>query len=447
MANKKKNSNTSKKKTTKKSNSTTKKVNSSKKTTSTATKKVNTPKKTTTTKKRTTPKSSSTGVKNTKSKVVKKDEIKIISGDVEKVEKEVKLPKLKTEQKEVSKNTNNPERVMKTEEYTVLKKDPIRYKGKEKSAPVQGKKRIVKSNAKKVEKSKKSDFLKTINKLRRKIKIYGINSVIPIKYIVVGIIILALLIITPKIFSLFDKKSNLDLSSIPDRIDQLTTVSFDLDDVSGIISASDAYGSLKDYYEYDFKETIGLNPTYVNDYVIKINKSKKQAFIAIKPVDNYYDEVKNVIDAFLKDNEIKKYQYLEYQGYQIYIKSDNDAVVVSKIKQSQQRVFNIMKDLKKEDIEKELKVSDADYDEALVKTPMVVKSDTCGYVIFKPKNQSSKEKIKNLMEDYYKGLEAKWQNNEDNRTLVQNRYFEEYKGYLIYIVSHDNNLVLQLLKS
>ena len=447
MANKKKNSNTSKKKTTKKSNSTTKKVNSSKKTTSTATKKVNTPKKTTTTKKRTTPKSSSTGVKNTKSKVVKKDEIKIISGDVEKVEKEVKLPKLKTEQKEVSKNTNNPERVMKTEEYTVLKKDPIRYKGKEKSAPVQGKKRIVKSNAKKVEKSKKSDFLKTINKLRRKIKIYGINSVIPIKYIVVGIIILALLIITPKIFSLFDKKSNLDLSSIPDRIDQLTTVSFDLDDVSGIISASDAYGSLKDYYEYDFKETIGLNPTYVNDYVIKINKSKKQAFIAIKPVDNYYDEVKNVIDAFLKDNEIKKYQYLEYQGYQIYIKSDNDAVVVSKIKQSQQRVFNIMKDLKKEDIEKELKVSDSDYDEALVKTPMVVKSDTCGYVIFKPKNQSSKEKIKNLMEDYYKGLEAKWQNNEDNRTLVQNRYFEEYKGYLIYIVSHDNNLVLQLLKS
>ena len=447
MANKRKNSNTSKKKTTKKSNSTTKKVNSSKKTTSTATKKVNTPKKTTTTKKRTTPKSSSTGVKNTKSKVVKKDEIKIISGDVEKVEKEVKLPKLKTEQKEVSKNTNNPEIVMKTEEYTVLKKDPIRYKGKEKSAPVQGKKRIVKSNAKKVEKSKKSDFLKTINKLRRKIKIYGINSVIPIKYIVVGIIILALLIITPKIFSLFDKKSNLDLSSIPDRIDQLTTVSFDLDDVSGIISASDAYGSLKDYYEYDFKETIGLNPTYVNDYVIKINKSKKQAFIAIKPVDNYYDEVKNVIDAFLKDNEIKKYQYLEYQGYQIYIKSDNDAVVVSKIKQSQQRVFNIMKDLKKEDIEKELKVSDADYDEALVKTPMVVKSDTCGYVIFKPKNQSSKEKIKNLMEDYYKGLEAKWQNNEDNRTLVQNRYFEEYKGYLIYIVSHDNNLVLQLLKS
>lgn len=447
MANKKKNSNTSKKKTTKKSNSTTKKVNSSKKTTSTATKKVNTPKKTTTTKKRTTPKSSSTGVKNTKSKVVKKDEIKIISGDVEKVEKEVKLPKLKTEQKEVSKNTNNPEIVMKTEEYTVLKKDPIRYNGKEKSAPVQGKKRIVKSNAKKVEKSKKSDFLKTINKLRRKIKIYGINSVIPIKYIVVGIVILALLIITPKIFSLFDKKSNLDLSSIPDRIDQLTTVSFDLDDVSGIISASDAYSSLKDYYEYDFKETIGLNPTYVNDYVIKINKSKKQAFIAIKPVDNYYDEVKNVIDAFLKDNEIKKYQYLEYQGYQIYIKSNNDAVVVSKIKQSQQRVFNIMKDLKKEDIEKELKVSDADYDEALVKTPMVVKSDTCGYVIFKPKNQSSKEKIKNLMEDYYKGLEAKWQNNEDNRTLVQNRYFEEYKGYLIYIVSHDNNLVLQLLKS
>jgi len=239
----------------------------------------------------------------------------------------------------------------------------------------------------------------------------------------------------------------MDLSVIPEKIDHLTTVKFDIDDVPNIISSSEAFTSLKDYYEYDFRDVIGLNPTYVTSYVIKVNKSKKQAFIAVKPVDKYYDEVKNTLDKFLKENDVKNYQYLEYQGYQIYIKSSNDTAVVSKIKQSQQRVFNIMKDLKKEDIEKELKISDSDYEEALVKIPMVVKSDTCGYIIIKPKNQGSKEKIKNLMDDYYKGLEAKWQNNEENRKLVQNKYFEEYKGYLIYIVSHDNNLAIQLLKS
>lgn len=455
MANKKKNNfNTKKKKTTKKSNSTPKKVSTSKKTTSTVKKKSTAATKTTvkkTTKKTTAPKKvatkKATTKKTTTPKAVKKENIKLITEEPIKIEDSIDLPKLKTDNKEISKNKNKPERVIKTEEYTVIKKEPIRYEGKEKAAPVVGKKRVSKSNAKKIEKRKKNDFLKTIDRLKRKIKVNGINSVIPIKYMIILAVIILLLIFTPTIIELFDNKPKIDLSSIPSKVDSLNTVSFDIDDVPDIIASSEAYSSLKDYYEYDFKDAIGLNPTYVSSYVIKVNKSKKQAFIAVKPVDKYYDEVKTTIDNFLKDNDIKNYQYLEYQGYQIYIKSNNDPVVVSKIKQSQQRVFNIMRDLKKDDIEKELKISDSDYDEALVKTPMVVKSDTCGYIVIKPKNQSSKEKIKNLIDDYYKGLEAKWQNNEENRKLVQNRYFEEYKGYLIYVVSHDNNLAIQLMKS
>ena len=448
MANKKKNSFNSKKKTTaKKSNSAAKKTSASRKTSTV--KKSTTTKKTTTTKpatKKVTAKKT-TAKKTTKPKIVKKQEVKLITEEPKEAEKEVVLPKLKTEIKEVSKNKNKPERVIKTEEYTVIKKEPIRYEGKEVKEPVKGKKRIVKSNAKKIEKRKKNSLLKALDKARRKIKIHGINSVIPIKYILILLAVAAVAIITPMIVDLFTGKAKLDLTAIPEKIDQLTTVSFDIDDVPNIINSSESYSSLKDYYEYDFRDVIGLNPTYVTNYVIKVNKAKKQAFIAVKPVEKYYDEVKATLDKFLKENDIKNYEFLEYQGYQIYIKSANDAKVVSKIKQSQQRVFNIMKDLKKEDIEKELKISDADYDEALVKTPMVIKSDTCGYVIIKPKNQSSKEKIKNLMDDYYKGLEAKWQNNEENRKLVQNRYFEEYKGYLIYIVSHDNSLAIQLLKS
>ena len=428
MANKKKNSFKSKKKsTTKKSTSTKKKVSTSKKTSTTAKK---TPVK-------------AVSKKTTKPKTAKK-EVKLV------VEEPIKLSKEKTEFKEVSKNKNKPERVIKTEEYTVIKKEPIRYKGKEKSVPVKGKKRVVKSNAKKVEMGKKNDFLKTLGKLRRKIKIYGLNSVVPVKNIIIACCIVAVIILTIILANAFTGGQSIDLSAIPDKIDQLPTVKFDIDSVPNIISSTEAFTSLKDVDAYDFKEVLGINPSYINSYVIKYNKSKKQAFIAIKPVSQNYDDVKSAIEKFLKEIGIKDFITLEYQGYQIFIKSsseEKDNEVVSKIKQSKQRVFNIMKDLKKEDIEKELKISDADYDEALVKVPMVVKSDTCGYIIIKPKNQNSKEKIKNLIEDYYKGLEAKWQNNEENRKLVQNRYFEEYKGYLIYIVSHDNNLVMQLLKS
>lgn len=436
MANKKKKSFNSKKKSTnKKSNSAVKSTSTSKETTSTTKKKSSVLKKTSV---KTTVKKTTTKKATPKTKVENK-EIKLITEEP-----------IKVEIKEVSKNKNKPERVIKTEEYTVIKKTPIRYKGKEKSEAIKGKKRIVKSNAKKVEKGKKNDLRKALGKIRRKIKIYGINSVFPIKYIVTGFIVVAAIILIAILANSFGNKQKLDFDAISNKIDQLTTVSFDIDDVPGIINSTEAFNSLKDYYEYDFNSVIGLNPTYVSSYVIKVNKSKKQAFIAVRPVDKYYDDVHSALDSFLKDNEIKNYKYLEYQGYQIYIKSvdeEKDAIVVSKIKQSQKRVFNIMKDLKKDDIEREFKISDSDYEEALVKVPMVVKSDTCGYVIIKPKNQSSKDKIKNLMDDYYKGLEAKWQNDEENRKLVQNRYFEEYKGYLIYLVSHDNNLVIQLLKS
>ena len=432
-----------KKKTTTKKKSTV----SKKKTTNSKSKKTNSTKKVTNSAKKSTPSKKSTKTK-ASSNTKKNNKIKLVTGEAIKIETngEVKLPKLKEQTKEVSKNDNKPQRVMKTEEYEVIKKEPIRFDGKEEKSNLSNKKKNSISNAKKVEKSKKNNLLKNINKIKRKIKMYGITSVFPLHYIITICVIIGLLICLPFIISIFDKSSKMDLSIIPEKIDQLKTVSFNIDDVSDIISSSEAYGSLKDYYEYDFKEVFNLNPNYVDEYVIKYNKTKKQVFIAIKPLSNHHDDIKNAIDNFLKENEIKNYEYLEYQGFQIYIKSDNDIKVISKIKQSQMRVFNILQDLKKDDIAEVLKISDSDYDEALVKMPML-RSDTCGYVIFKPTNPSSKAKIKNLMNDYYNGLESKWQNNGENKNLVQNRYFEEYKGYLIYIVSRDNDLVIQLLKS
>ena len=52
-----------------------------------------------------------------------------------------------------------------------------------------------------------------------------------------------------------------------------------------------------------------------------------------------------------------------------------------------------------------------------------------------------------LMNDYYKSLEDKWKDDSDNLELIKNRYFEEYDGYLIYIVSNNNKLVMELIKS
>ena len=60
-------------------------------------------------------KTPTTSKKTTKSKSVKKEPVKLVVKEPIKVEKEKDLPKLKTEIKEVSKNKNKPERVIKTE--------------------------------------------------------------------------------------------------------------------------------------------------------------------------------------------------------------------------------------------------------------------------------------------------------------------------------------------
>lgn len=311
------------------------------------------------------------------------------------------------------------------------------------------KKSINKSNAKTIEKKKKSnDFTKSLNKLIRKIRMYGITSVIKKPYLIGGGVFLGLLLVFLLIIPmLFKNPYKMDLTLIPDKIDQLKTISFNIDDSNDIVSSSNAFSGLKDYYEYDFESVFELNKDFVEEYVIKYNNTNKQAFIVIKSTNGHFEDIKNTFDKFFASNSVKDYEYVEYQGYQIYINSTNNALVLSKIRQSEIRVFNILQEIKKSsDIESILGVKEAYYDEALVKLAML-KTDTCGYIIFKPSNSFSKSRIISAMDEYFANLENKWLgNNEENYNLVVNRTFEEYNDYLIYVISYDNNIVMQLIK-
>jgi len=415
-----------------------KKKKTTKKKSTVTNKKSTTKKKTTTTKKSTKPKKSTT---KTSTAVTKNNNAKktITNSNKEKKE-ELVLPKYKVKTKDVSKNKNIPSKVVNVEEFKNLKKDNSNKKTKEVS------KKSSRSNDKRIAKNKKNNLKKNLDKTIRKIRMYGITSVVPKKYLIGIVSLLLLIIILPMIIGLTGNNNKIDLSVIPEKVDQLTVVSFDIDDVSSIISESGSFDSLRSYYEYDFKEVFDLDPSYVSEYSINYNKSKKQLLIVIKPTDDNYDNVKNTFDKFLKDNKITDYKYFDYQGYQIYINSNNNDIVASKIRQSQKRVFNILRELKKDEIEQTFGIPESYYSESLVKVAMVVKSDTCEYAIFKPVNDNAKTKIKNAMEEYYSALELKWSNNEENENLVKNRYFEEYQGYLIYVVSHDNEMVVDLIK-
>ncbi len=448
MANKKRKTTTSKKKTNNSS-----KVNATKKkTTTTAKKKTNNNIKTNTVKKTTQSKKNLTSKEKTDLKL----KAKILEPEKIEIPKKKEQPKTK----EISKNKNEAKKVVKTESLKKEKKvEPTRVEKVESaikkeielsSQPLKRKKKN--DISKKFSKNKKSIVRKKYNKLVRRIKMYGFNSVFPIKKIIIAIILLATLITIPIVVKnvLLNKKSGMDLSAISEKIDQVKTISFNIDDTNNIITSSNAFAGLKDYYEYDFKNVFDLDSKYVENYVIKYNKSKGYAFIAIKATEGNQENIKNTFDKFFKENKISNYEYLEYGNYQFYIKSkdeDSDKIVLSKIRQSQIRVFNILQELKRDEIEKVTGISSTYYSESLVKVAML-RSDTCQYLIFKPSNAMSKTKIINTMNDYYAGLESKWQNtNKENYELVRTRHFEEYNGYLIFIVSHDNDLVMNLIKS
>lgn len=310
------------------------------------------------------------------------------------------------------------------------------------------KKKKRKSNSKKISKNKKQSFKNDLNKLIRKIKMYGISSVISLKSLVtIGIMFLIIIFAIAIFFSFINGGSHIDLSNIPYEIDQLKTISYNMDDSEDIVASSEAYSNLKDYYTYDFENEFKLDASFVEDYVIKINTTKKEVFIVIKATPDHDQDVKQVFDTYLKENAITNYEYLPYQGYQFYIASSNNKVVISKIRQSQIRVFDALKELRKEDIKEDLGISPNLYDEALVKRAVILSKNT-GYYIFNATNNSNAKKINKLLNKYFTNLEKEYKDkNISEYNLIKNRYSKISGNTCIYVISYDNDLVKELLKN
>ena len=303
-----------------------------------------------------------------------------------------------------------------------------------------------KSHAKNIARNKTNEFIKKIKKLQRKIKIYGIDSVIPRKYLTTGIVaVLIVLICIMSINLIKPEIQSINLENISKEIDQLKTLKFEISNTNKIIDESKAYKStLKEYYEYDFSD-FGLQRSWLDEFKIYYHEKNKQLFMVFKPNLNKTSDVTNAIEKFLKDKKITATKE-EYDGYIFYISSNDDKKVISKIKQSQVKVFDILQELNKEEIKEKYGIDSNLYKEYKVKTAMIIKSDVTEYLLFYPKNQVSAKEIEKAMDKYYQEKEEKWAGNEENLNLIKNRYTGNYNGYLVYIVSKDNDLVLQLLR-
>lgn len=309
-----------------------------------------------------------------------------------------------------------------------------------------------KSNAKNIARSKSSAFHKKLKKLQRKIKIYGLNSILPKKYLFTGLIVILLLITGLVVVShIRPKDMSINLDKVSAEIDGLKTLRFDINNTLDIINDSKSYNlnkenkaNLQEYYEYDFN-LFNLKRSWLDEFRIYYNEKSKQLFMVFKPLDDNTSNVTESIEKFFKTKKIKATKE-EYDGYIFYVSSNDDTRVISKIKQSQIKVFDILQDLNKDEIKEVYGIDSTLYKDYKVKTAWIVKANVTEYLLFKPKNNTAAKEIEKLMDEYYSKKESTWEKDQDNLNLLQNRYTGVYNGYLVYIVSKDNDLVLQLIK-
>lgn len=136
----------------------------------------------------------------------------------------------------------------------------------------------------------------------------------------------------------------------------------------------------------------------------------------------------------------------EINGYLVYVASDDNDSVISKVKESKAPLFSMLEEIPSETINDLLNITSLDYEEISMGIPAIlVKSNM--YIVVKPK-EGKEETIKTAIDDYMTSLENQWKNYlPDQYELVKNRKEGKIGDYLVYIISDDNDLVFNTISN
>lgn len=237
---------------------------------------------------------------------------------------------------------------------------------------------------------------------------------------------------------------NLDLNEVSNKVDNLTTDSFDLlTAVENIESNTDYFTDLVNVYDFDLEE-MGINKDNIQDMAFRVDSNNKPAYIIIKPNEGKKEEVQKEISAYLtKFTDLNKLES-EYEGHLIYLFSEKNEEILKTIKNSRSRIFGMLFNVESTDLEALTGINPDDLDEFLVKTSVMTQASS--YYIVKPK-EGKLDSVKEQLDEYMTRVEQQWQTYlPDQYDLVKSRLEEEYGGYLIYVISSNNELVLETIK-
>ncbi|MEG0826046.1 MAG: DUF4358 domain-containing protein [Bacilli bacterium] len=244
----------------------------------------------------------------------------------------------------------------------------------------------------------------------------------------------------------------LDLAKVDESLLSLTNDEFYLLGVHEIVDKN--INEMTSIYDYDLKEKFNLNKDNISDSLVKYNETTKELVMFLKPVELKKEEVKKEVTAYFTNlAKEEKYKDLiskrlekEYEGYLVYIVTNKNEELFNKVKEAKMPIFGAMMAITGENIETTLGLTSDMYDEFVMEMPMmIVNSNT--YIIVKPKSGKS-DIVKEKINAYMVKLEEQWKSYLPAQyELVKNRKVEKIGDYLVYVVSSNNNKVVETIKS
>lgn len=254
------------------------------------------------------------------------------------------------------------------------------------------------------------------------------------------------------------RKIELDLDKISTNVDKLTSESFYIQGVQSKVEDKDNkyFTNLEDVYDYDFKKTFGFDGELVSEYSVRMNKKTKEMYAVLKASEGNDDKLTSAMISYFKKLEKNKKKDIVSLAKNRLEKTIGDYHVYILAKEKQEEIFDLIKESKEpifgaiqaidDEMLKNLYDIDSDMVESyLIKTPVMI-TQSSGYYIIKPAKGQTKA-VKEKMADYMEKLEKQWETYlPDQYDRVKNRLEVTHGDYLIYIISRDNDRVLEEIK-
>lgn len=235
----------------------------------------------------------------------------------------------------------------------------------------------------------------------------------------------------------------LDLEKIKTDLMELKSDNVSRVDMASALASSGYFANVMDVYDFDLAN-YGITKDYIEikednyDFSFAVSDDGMSAYFIGKAKD---DKLIEELDNYF--SKYTDYSKEEVEGYTVYVASSNNDEALKLVRDN--AFSNIYNSLVYASDTSVLSIDSSLISEYLIATPMFITSAE-QYIILKPID-GKEEEVKELMNTYMSNLQQQWDTYLPAQAeLVKNREETKVGDYLVYIISSNNNKVLDVIK-